>query len=114
MKKIRSYVDEYALENIGRTPSTREIGEKFRMSNVTAFRYLKEMSELGIIKYEDGKIHTDLIDKFTTDMNIVGALSASVPAGSPDMVDDVFVDEYFPLSSALLQGLSGKFYMMAV
>ena len=78
MKKNRSFVDEYALENIGRTPSTREIGEKFRMSNVTAFRYLKEMSELGIIKYEDGKIHTDLIDKFNTDMNIVGALSASV------------------------------------
>ena len=25
MKKIRSYVDEYALENIGRTPSTRKI-----------------------------------------------------------------------------------------
>ena len=63
MKKIRSYVDEYALENIGRTQSTREIGEKFRMSNVTAFRYLKEMSELGIIKYRDGKIHSDLIDK---------------------------------------------------
>ncbi len=114
MKKIRSYVDEYALENLGRSPSTREIGEKFRMSNVTAFRYLKEMSELGIIKYEDGKIHTDLIDKFNTDMYIVVALITAVPAGSPDMVDDVFVDEYFPLPSALLQGLSGKFYMMPV
>ena len=114
MKKIRSYVDEYALENLGRSPSTREIGEKFKMSNVTAFRYLKEMSERGILRYEDGEIHTDLIDKFNTDMNIVGALSASVPEGSPDMVDDVFVDEYFPLPSALLHGLTGKFYMMPV
>ncbi|WP_074963154.1 LexA family protein [Ruminococcus albus] len=114
MIKIRSYIDEYALENLGRSPSTREIGEEFNMSNVTAFRYLKAMSEQGILKYEDGEIHTELIDKFNTDMNVVGALSASVPAGSPDMVDDVLVDEYFPLPSALLHGLSGKFYMMPV
>lgn len=114
MKKIREYIDEFALENLGKAPSTREIGEKFKMSNVTAYRYLKEMSELEILRYEDGEIHTDLIDKFNTEMNTVGALNASVPAGCPDMVDDVFVDEYFPLPSALLNGLSGKFYMMPV
>lgn len=114
MKRILEYVDEYALENLGRTPTTREIGSKFKMSNVTAFRYLREMSEIGMLTYRDGEIHTEVIDKFHTDMNVVGSLSASVPAGTPDMVDDVFVEEYFPLPSALLRGLSGKFYMMPV
>lgn len=114
MLKILDFVNGYALENMGKAPSTREIGDSFGMSNVTAFRYLKEMSELEMLKYENGEIHTDMIDKFNTDMNIVGSLSASVPAGSPDMVDDVYVDEYFPLPSALLHGLDGKFYMMPV
>ncbi|MBR1382414.1 MAG: hypothetical protein IJ555_15370 [Ruminococcus sp.] len=114
MLKILDFVNQYALENMGKAPSTREIGDSFGMSNVTAFRYLKEMSELEMLKYENGEIHTDMIDKFNTDMNIVGSLSASVPAGSPDMVDDVYVDEYFPLPSAFLHGLTGKFYMMPV
>lgn len=85
-----------------------------KSGNVTAFRYLREMSEIVMLTYRDGEIHTEVIDKFHTDMNVVGSLSASVPAGTPDMVDDVFVEEYFPLPSALLRGLSGKFYMMPV
>ena len=114
MKQIRAYIDEYALDNLGKAPSTREIGERFDISNVSAFRYLKAMSERDMLSYINGKIHTEIIDKFNTDLNVIGALSASVPAGSPDMVDDVFVEEYLPLPSALLHGSSGKFYMMPV
>ena len=114
MKRILEFVDDYALENLGRTPTTREIGANFKMSNVTAFRYLREMSELGMLTYRDGEIHTEVIDKLHTEMEVVGSLSSSVPAGAADMVDDVYVEEYFPLPAALLHGLSGKFYMMPV
>lgn len=77
------YVDEYALENLGKTPTMREIGTYFKMSNVTAFRYLREMTELGMLTYRDGEIHTEVIDKFHTNMEVVGSISFSVPAGTP-------------------------------
>lgn len=114
MQKILAFVDEYAMNNLGKAPSTREIGAEFSISHVSAHRYLKTMTERGMLQYEDGEIHTELIDKFNINMSIVGSLDLSVPAGSPDMVDDVYVEEYFPLPSALLHGLSGRFFMMAV
>ena len=36
MDRIKTYVEAYALENGGKTPSTREIGEKFGVSHVCA------------------------------------------------------------------------------
>lgn len=114
MQGIREYIDRYALENMGETPSTREIGERFGINNSTAFRYLKNMSELGMLVYENGEIHTEITDKIAPDIRIVGALDFSVAAGSPDMVDDVNVEAYFPVPSAFLHGSIGKFYMIQV
>ena len=45
---------------------------------------------------------------------MVGAIDASVPAGAPDMADDAYVEEYFPIPSSFLRGQKGKFYSMPV
>lgn len=114
MKRIKSFIDEYALNNLGKAPTTREIGTEFGINHVTAHRYLISMTELGMLRYEGREIHTDLTDKINIDYNLVGAIDASVPAGTPDMVDDAYVEEYVSLPSSFLRGLKGKFYSMPV
>ena len=114
LERIKEFIDDFALNHLGQPPSTREIGAEFNMAHVSAYRFLKKMSDMGMIRYEDGEIHTDVIDKFRSDLRITGKLDASVPAGCPDMVDDAYVEEYFPIPAALVNNLSGKFYMMAV
>ena len=114
MERIRVYIDEYAMEHLGNAPTTRDIGAEFRMSHVTAYRYLVAMDELGMIGYHDGEIHTELLDKVNVDYSLVGAIDASVPAGTPDMVDDANVEKYIPIPSSFLRGQKGKFYSMPV
>lgn len=114
LERMKQFIDEFALANLGQPPSTREIGAEFGMANVSAYRFLKKMSDIGMISYEDGEIHTEVIDKIQGEMRMMGRLNASVPAGSPDMVDDAYVEQYFPIPAALVNDLSGKFYMMAV
>ena len=114
MNRIKSYIDDYVLEHYGKTPTMREIGAEFSISHVSAYRYLVAMDELGMVEYKDGEIHTEIMDKIDTDYLLIGAIDASVPAGTPDMVDDTYVEEYFPLPSSLLRGMKGKFYSMPV
>ena len=114
MKRIKSFIDEYALNNLGKAPTTREIGAEFGINHVTAHRYLISMTELGMLRYEGREIHTDLTDKINIDYRLVGAIDASVPAGTPNMVDDAYVEEYFPLPASFLRGMKGKFYSMPV
>lgn len=114
MERMKEYIDEFALNNMGQPPSTRELGAAFDMANVSAYHLLQKMAQLGMIQYEHGEIHTDVIDKYQSDMRTVGTLCAALPAGSPDMVDEAYVEEYFPIPAALVRGLSGKFYMMKI
>lgn len=114
MKRIKSFIDEYALNNLGKAPTTREIGAEFGVNHVTAHRYLISMTELGMLRYEGREIHTELTDKINIDYSLVGAIDASVPAGTPDMVDDAYVEEYFPLPSSFLGDTKGRFYSMPV
>ena len=59
MEQIKTYAEEYAMSHGGATPSTRDIGAAFNMSHVSAYRYLRSMDELGMIRYEHGEIRTD-------------------------------------------------------
>lgn len=114
METILEYINSHVVENCGQPPTTREIGAKFGISHVTAHRYLIAMDELKMLQYTDGKINTDIMDKFDNSYRAVGMIDASVPAGTPDMVDDAYVEEYVSLPSSFLRGLKGKFYSMPV
>lgn len=114
MDRIKEYAEQYAMDNNGRTPSTTEIGEKFDFTRVSAYRYLVAMNERGMIRYVDGEIHTDLIDKLGGIAGFAGTIDASVAAGPADMVDDAKVEEYVPLPEAFVRGRSGKFYILTV
>lgn len=87
MEKIKAYVEHYAMENAGATPSNREIGDEFSIGRVNAYRYLKAMDELGIIIYQNGKIRTDRIDKIAPIMELSPSYMNSIPAGTPDEIE---------------------------
>ena len=114
MEKIRAFAEEYAMENHGETPSTTRIGEEMGFSRVSAYRYLVAMDKLGMIRYEDGVIHTDLIDKMGGIAAFAGTIDATIAAGPADMVDDARVEEYVPLPEAFVRGKTGKFFILSV
>ena len=114
MEKIKTYAEEYAMNNNGKTPSTTDIGEKFDFSRVSAYRYLVAMDELGMIRYEDGEIHTEIIDKMSGIAAFAGTIDATIAAGPADMVDDAHIEEYVPLPQAFVRGQRGKFFILTV
>ena len=60
---IKEYAEKYATEHFGSTPSTRTIGEKIGISNVSVLRYLREMNAEGMVRYDGAVIHTEAIDQ---------------------------------------------------
>ena len=66
MEKIKAFAEQYSVDNLGRTPCTREIGEALGINKATAYRYLVAMRDLGMIEYEDGAIMTSKIRKVNT------------------------------------------------
>ncbi len=80
MEKIKAYVEDYAMKNGGATPCMQNIGAAFGFHHVTAYNYLLAMDERG-------KLHTDRIDKMTTDLKFAPAYSSAIPAGTPDEIE---------------------------
>ena len=113
MEQIKTYAEEYAMSHGGATPSTRDIGAAFNMSHVSAYRYLRAMDELGMIRYEHGKIRTDRIDKIEPMTNLSPSFANAIPAGPADEVEG-FVEEYVSIPSVFTDGHSGKFYILKV
>ena len=107
MLKIRGFAEQFTLEN-SRTPSMYEIGEALGISKATAFNYLKEMNELGMVTYEDGVLHTRVTDKLnsrTVNIPLVGV----IPCGSPEEQIEI-TDEYITLPRSLLG--EGEFFIL--
>lgn len=107
MHKIRDFAEQFTLE-YSRTPSTAEIGEALGISKATAFNYLKEMHQQGMITYEDGVLHTRVTNKLnaeTVNIPIVGV----IPCGSPEeQIENT--EEYITLPKSLLG--SGDFFIL--
>ncbi len=113
MDRIKAYVDSYALENGGKTPSTRAIGVRFGVSHVCAYNYLRTMDELGMLSYEKGIIRTNLTDKIERKNDLSPSFSGAIPAGLPDEVE-ARVEEYVSIPSIFTDNKKGQFYIMKV
>ncbi len=94
MKKIKTFVESYYRE-YGRTPSIKPIAEAMGIGRSTAYYYLVEMAERGMITYENGEISSENIRKLTPEVNHA-ALVGSIPCGEPDE-REAMVEEYIPL-----------------
>ena len=100
------------MENGGSTPCMRDIGAAFDIHHTTAYRYLLAMDELGMIRYERGKIHTDRIDKMTG-IRFSPAYIGAIPAGSPDEIE-AQVEEYVPIPLSFVDGRDGDYFVLKV
>ena len=96
MQNIISYVDQYFCDK-HTTPSVNEIALGVGIPKTTAFRYLVEMDNRGMLEY-DGKsrtIRTPMIKKFAPD-------SAPCPlVGSIPCVMRVSIAEIWSLSGQI-------------
>jgi len=98
MEKIKAFAEQYSVDNLGRTPCTREIGEALGINKATAYRYLVAMRDLGMIEYEDGAIMTSKIRKVNT-QQVGMPLAGTIPCGTPEQEEED-IEEYisFPCS----------------
>lgn len=109
MDNIISFVDQYFCD-MHTTPSVNEIAVGVGIPKTTAFRYLVEMDNRGMIEY-DGKsrtIRTPMINKFAPD-SAPCPLVGSIPCGTAEEKEEN-VREYISLPVSLFG--NGQFYIL--
>ena len=109
MQNIISYVDQYFCDK-HTTPSVNEIALGVGIPKTTAFRYLVEMDNRGMLEY-DGKsrtIRTPMIKKFAPD-SAPCPLVGSIPCGSAQ-TEEENIREYVSLPVSLFG--KGDFYIL--
>lgn len=107
MQRIRDFVDDYFAEE-GRFPSTTEIGKAVGVSRGTAYRYLVEMDERGLISYDGSEILTEKIERLRS-TQIAEVYTGSIPCGTPESVEPM-VDDYVSLPTSIFG--SGEMYVL--
>ncbi|MCH5165081.1 MAG: repressor LexA [Clostridiales bacterium] len=80
MDNILKAVDEF-YGKYYRTPTIRELGEICGTSHITISRYLRQMSEMGMLEYNDGNITTEKMSKSKPEcvsVPILGSISCGM------------------------------------
>ena len=62
MNQIKEYAETFYIEE-NRSPSTTEIANAVGVSRGTAYRYIVEMAEKGMIEYDGSSISTEATRK---------------------------------------------------
>lgn len=107
MRKIREFVDAYYREN--RTaPSTQIVGAAVGVTKQTAYRYLVEMGEKGMLEYQSGIKSSPQMAKCRTGYISVPVVG-SIRCGDPETEEEE-VEEYVSLPESIFG--KGKFYLV--
>lgn len=107
MNAIQSFVDNYYISN-RHSPSTTEIAEAVGIARGTAYKYLVDMAERGMIRYDGQQITTEKTSKVNAELTSV-AILGSVACGLPQLEEEN-AEEYLSLPVALFG--SGTFYLL--
>lgn len=81
MREILEFAEKFFLSE-NRSPSTSEIAKAVNISRGTAYRYLIEMDEKGMIEYTSGDISTLLIERYNSSHS-EAPICGLVPCGDP-------------------------------
>ena len=107
MDAIKEFVNRYYREH-QRTPSTPTIAAAVGVTRNTAYRYLIEMNERGILRYDKAVKSTELTSTCRT-----GYFSApvvgSIRCGNPEAEEEM-VEEYVSLPESIFG--KGQFYLL--
>lgn len=107
MDSILNYAEQFYLDN-GYSPATSNIAKTLGISRTTAYRYLIEMNDKGMLEYDGQDIKTDVTRKLNTDFNRT-AVVGSVPCGSPQYEKEN-IEEYISLPTAIFG--KGDFFIL--
>lgn len=107
MDKILKFAEEYYLDN-GYSPATSAIAAELNISRATAYRYLVEMNDRGMVEYDGQEIHTAVTRKLNSEINRT-AIVGSVPCGSPQYEEEN-IEEYISLPTAIFG--KGDFFIL--
>ena len=114
MERIREFVNEYARDHYGQTPSTTKIAERFGICRSGAFGYLKAMDQAGMIRYENGQIITDFMKKFNSRGPVGYAFAeGTITAGTPIEIE-TYAEDIFEMPPVFVDGKSGTFFVLTV
>lgn len=105
--KIYSFInDYYGLKHS--SPSVNEIAKGVGVAKTTAYRYIIEMNENGVISYDGQSIETAEILKSKTDY-FSAPLLGSIRCGDPENESEN-IEEYVSLPTSLFG--SGEFFLL--
>lgn len=107
MDEILKFAEEYYLDN-GHSPATSAIAAELNISRATAYRYLVEMNDRGMVEYDGQEIHTAVTRKLNNEINRT-AIVGSVPCGSPQYEEEN-IEEYISLPTAIFG--KGDFFIL--
>lgn len=98
MTRIKAFAEDFYLDE-NRSPSTTEIARAIGISRCTAYRYLVEMDERGLICYNSGEISTGKIDRISPTRG-AAVYEGAIPCGPLDVVE-ASVEEYVKLPTSI-------------
>ncbi len=99
MQRIRDYAERFYLAN-GRSPSTSEIGAAVGVHKATVYRYLSEMNEKGLLRYDGRRVSTKKTALAQTGMTVASVFRGAIPCGAPETVEAA-IDQFVKLPTAL-------------
>lgn len=109
MNRIIEFAEQYYLENIS-SPSVRTIADRFGIGVSTAYRYLLEMDERGLITYDGKRISNDRIEKLNSNSGVIrAAVVGSIACGIPNLAEEN-VEEYVSLPRSMFG--DGEFFIL--
>ena len=95
MNQIKEYAETFYIEE-NRSPSTTEIANAVGVSRGTAYRYIVEMAEKGMIEYDGSSISTEATRKCKGSGISATILDCSVSCG-PGQLEEQRILEYVRL-----------------
>lgn len=108
MKEIHSFVNDY-FRTKRRSPSVNDIAKAVGIAKTTAYRYLVDMNERGMISYNGSTITTPQINKCTSGY-FSAPIVGSIRCGNPEQEEE-YIEEYVSLPVSIF-GNGQNCYML--
>ena len=107
MKEICTFVSDYYRDRRS-SPSVSAIAKGVGIAKTTAYRYLVDMNERGMISYDGHTIETPQIDKCVSGY-FSAPIVGSIHCGDPESEEE-HVEEYVSLPESIFG--KGEFYIL--
>ena len=103
IERLATFIDQYARDNNGSSPSLSEIMEYMCMSKATAYRYILELEKRGLVSYSGKKtLETELQRKMRCGFKKI-PIVGQIVCGTPDEQEE-YVSGYLTIPEEWIDG----------